>query len=178
MAELATIARPYAEAAFEIARDGQVLPAWSDMLRFAATIVSDPRVAEALDNPRLDAAAKESLLLSIGGDRFSGEARNFIRVLVEAERIALLPQIAAMFDTLKNQAEATARATIESAFELTDAQVAELRSALEKRFGKKIETTVTVNRDLIGGARVTVGDAVLDGSVQAKLAAMRAQLRA
>jgi F-type H+-transporting ATPase subunit delta len=178
MAELATIARPYAEAAFEIARDGQVLPAWSDMLRFAATIVSDPRVAEALDNPRLDAAAKESLLLSIGGDRFSGEARNFIRVLVEAERIALLPQIAAMFDTLKNQAEATARATIESAFELTGAQVAELRSALEKRFGKKIETTVTVNRDLIGGARVTVGDAVLDGSVQAKLAAMRAALRA
>lgn len=178
MAELATIARPYAEAAFEIARDAQALPAWSDMLRFAATIVRDPRVAEALDNPRLDAAAKESLLLSIGGDRFSGDARNFVRVLVESERVALLPQIAAMFDALKNDAEATAIATIESAFELSDAQVAELRSALEKRFGKKIEATVTVNRELIGGARVTVGDAVLDGSVQAKLAAMRAQLRA
>jgi F-type H+-transporting ATPase subunit delta len=178
MAELATIARPYAEAAFEIARDAQALPAWSDTLRFAATIVGDPRVAAALDNPRLDAAAKESLLLSIGGDRFTGEARNFIRVLVDAERIALLPQISAMFDTLKDDAEATAKATIESAFELTDAQVGELRSALEKRFGKKIETTVTVNPDLIGGARVTVGDAVLDGSVQAKLAAMRAQLRA
>ena len=178
MAELATIARPYAEAAFEIARDAQALPAWSDMLRFAATIVADPRVAEALDNPRLDAAAKESLLLSIGGDRFTGETRNFIRVLLEAERIALLPQIAAMFDTLKNDAEATALATIESAFELTDAQVAEMRTALEKRFGKNIETTVTINPDLIGGARVTVGDAVLDGSVQAKLAAMRAQLRA
>ena len=178
MAEPATIARPYAEAAFEIARDAQALPAWSDMLRFAATIVRDPRVAEALDNPRLDAAAKESLLLSIGGDRFSGDARNFVRVLVESERVALLPQIAAMFDALKNDAEATAIATIESAFELSDAQVAELRSALEKRFGKKIEATVTVNRELIGGARVTVGDAVLDGSVQAKLATMRAQLRA
>ena len=178
MAELATIARPYAEAAFEIARDAQALPAWSGMLRFAATVVRDPRVAEALDNPRLDAAAKESLLLSIGGDRFTGEARNFIRVLVETERVALLPQISAMFDTLKNDAEATANATIESAFELSDAQVAELRSALEKRFGKKIEATVTVNPELIGGARVTVGDAVLDGSVQAKLAAMRAQLRA
>jgi len=178
MAELATIARPYAEAAFEIARDAQALPAWSDMLRFAATIVGDPRVAEALDNPRLDAAAKESLLLSIGGDRFTGEARNFIRVLLESERIALLAHICAMFDTLKNEAEATALATIESAFELTDAQVGELRAALEKRFGKKIETTVSINRDLIGGARVTVGDAVLDGSVQAKLAAMRAQLRA
>ena len=178
MAELATIARPYAEAAFEIARDAQALPAWSDMLRFAATIVGDPRVAAALDNPRLDAAAKESMLLLIGGDRFAGEARNFIRVLVEAERVGLLPQISAMFDALKNQAEATANATIESAFELTDAQVAELRSALEKRFGKKIEASVIVNPALIGGARVTVGDAVLDGSVQAKLAAMRAQLRA
>jgi F-type H+-transporting ATPase subunit delta len=178
MAELATIARPYAEAAFEIARDAQALPAWSDMLRFAATIVADARVASALDNPRLDAGAKESLLLSIGGDRFTGEGRNFIRVLLESERITLLPQIAAMFDTLKNEAEATALATIESAFELTDAQVAELRTALEKRFGKKIEATVTVNPALIGGARVTVGDAVLDGSVQAKLAAMRAQLRA
>ena len=178
MAELATIARPYAEAAFEIARDQQALPAWSDMLKLAATIVGDERVAAALDNPRLDTAAKESLLLSIGGDRFDPQARNFIRVLLQAERVALLPEISAMFDTLKDQAEATAKATIESAFELSDAQVAELRGALEKRFGKKIETTVTVNPDLIGGARITVGDAVLDGSVQAKLAAMSAQLRA
>jgi F-type H+-transporting ATPase subunit delta len=178
MAELATVARPYAEAAFELARDEQALPAWSEMLRLAATIVADARIAAALDNPRLDTGAKESLLLSIGGDRFNGEARNFIRVLVEAERVMLLPQIAAMFETLKNEAEATAKAMIESAFELSPSQVTELQQALERRFGKKIETTVTVNPDLIGGARVTVGDAVLDGSVQAKLAAMRAQLRA
>jgi F-type H+-transporting ATPase subunit delta len=178
MAELATIARPYAEAAFELARDAQALPKWSEMMRFAATIVGDPRVAEALDNPRLDARAKASLLLSIAGDRFDGEARNFIRVLVEGERVMLLPQIATMFETLKDDAEATAKATIESAFEMNDAQVDELRRALEKRFGRKIEATVTVNPELIGGARVTVGDAVLDGSVQAKLAAMHAQLRA
>jgi F-type H+-transporting ATPase subunit delta len=178
MAELATIARPYAEAAFELARDQQTLPAWSDMLRFAASVVTDERVAKALDNPRLGADAKESLLLSIGGDRFSGEARNFIRVLVESERVALLPQISQMFETLKNEAEATAKATIESAFELTDAQRDALQAALEKRFGRKIETTVTVNPDLIGGARVSVGDSVLDGSVQAKLAAMQSQLRA
>ena len=178
MAELATIARPYAEAAFALARDQNALSVWSEMLRLAAAIVGDERVAQALDNPRLDATAKGSLLLSIGGDRFNNEARNFIRVLVEAERVALLPQVFAMFETLKDEAEATAKATIESAFELSDAQVAELKSALERRFGKKIEATVTVNPDLLGGARVTVGDAVLDGSVQAKLAAMRAQLRA
>ena len=99
-------------------------------------------------------------------------------MLVESERVSLLPQITTMFETLKNDAESTATATIESAFELTDAQLSELQSALEKRFGRKIETTVRVNPELIGGARVTVGDAVLDGSIQAKLAAMHAQLRA
>ena len=89
-----------------------------------------------------------------------------------------MPQIAAMFETLKNDAESTAKATIESAFAMTDEQLADMQRALEKRFGRKIEATVTVNPELIGGARVTVGDAVLDGSVQAKLAAMHAQLRA
>ena len=178
MAELATIARPYAEAAFQLARDEHSLASWSQMLQLAASIIGDERVAQALDNPRLDSGAKESLLLSIGGDRFGAQARNFIHVLVEGERVSLLPQIAEMFETLKNDAEATATATIESAMELTEAQVAELKAALERRFGRKIETTVTVNADLIGGARVTVGDAVLDGSVQAKLAAMHTQLRA
>lgn len=178
MAELSTIARPYAEAAFEIARQESALGAWSQMLRFGATIVADERVAAALDNPRLDAGAKESLLLSIAGDRFDAQARNFIRVLVDADRVAMLPQIAAQFDALKDAAEATAKATIESAFELTDAQVAGLKAALEKRFGKRIETSVSVNPALIGGARVTVGDAVIDGSVQARLDAMSTQLRA
>ena len=178
MAELSTIARPYAEAAFELAHQESALGAWSQMLRFGATIVADERVAAALDNPRLDAGAKESLLLSIAGDRFDAQARNFIRVLVDADRVAMLPQIAVQFDALKDAAEATAKATIESAFELTDAQVAGLKAALEKRFGKKIETSVSVNPALIGGARVTVGDAVIDGSVQARLDAMSTQLRA
>ena len=178
MAELSTIARPYAEAAFDLARQESALGAWSQMLRFGATIVADERVAAALDNPRLDAGAKKSLLLSIAGDRFDAQARNFIRVLVDADRIAMLPQIAAQFDALKDAAEATAKATIESAFDLTEAQVAGLKAALEKRFGKKIETSVSVNPALIGGARVTVGDAVIDGSVQARLDAMSTQLRA
>ena len=177
MAELATIARPYAEAAFEIARDQNALPVWSEMIRFAATIVSDPGMAAALDNPKLSAGDKESLLLSIAGDKLSADGRNFLRVLIEADRIALLPEIRTLFDLLKDEAENVAKATIESAFPLSDAQVIELTTALEKRFGKTIEATVIENRSLIGGARVTVGDSVIDGSVQAKLAAMSNQLR-
>jgi F-type H+-transporting ATPase subunit delta len=178
MAELATVARPYAEAAFELARDQNALPVWSQMLRFASTIVADPRVSAALDNPKLSAGDKESLLLSIAGDRVSGDGRNFLRVLIESDRVKLLPEIQSMFDDLKDSAESVAKATIETAFPLSDAQLAELKTALERRFNKKIEATVIENRALIGGARVSVGDEVIDGSVQAKLAAMSTQLRA
>ena len=178
MAEISTIARPYAEAAFELAQQEKRLPAWSQMLSFCAEVVVDPQMAAALDNPQLDVAAREALLLSVAGDRLDGEGRNFVHVLVAAGRVALLPEIAAQFDTLKDGAEATAKALIESALPLTDAELAELTQALAKRFGRRIEATVTVEPALIGGARVTVGDAVIDGSVQAKLAAMSAQLRA
>ena len=177
MAELTTVARPYAEAAFELARDQNALPVWSEMLRFTNTIVADPRMTAALENPRLSTQDKEALLLSIAGDRVTGDGRSFLRVLIEADRIALMPQIREMFDLLKDEAENVAKAKIESAFPLSPEQTAELTAALEKRFGKKIEATVTVNPELIGGARISVGDAVLDGSVQAKLDSMRAQLR-
>ena len=178
MAESITVARPYAEAAFSLAREQDALPAWSQMLALVSAVVRDRRVADALDNPRLDAAAKESLLLSIAGERLSADARSFVRVLVEAERIALVPEIAALFDQLKDSAEGTAKAEIETAFELTAAQLAEIQDALARRFGKRIEATVRVNPALIGGARVTVGDTVVDASVQARLTAMSTQLRA
>ncbi|MBS0328144.1 MAG: F0F1 ATP synthase subunit delta [Proteobacteria bacterium] len=178
MAEISTIARPYAEAAFELARQDGRLAAWSQMLGFCAAVVADPKVAAALDNPRLDVAARESLVLSIAGDRLDKEGRNFVRVLVEAGRVGVLPEIAVQFDALKDDAESTAKALIESALPLTGAELADLKGALEKRFGRRIEATVAVDPGLIGGARVTVGDAVIDGSVQAKLAAMSAQLRA
>jgi F-type H+-transporting ATPase subunit delta len=178
MAELTTIARPYAEAAFRLAREKNALSAWSQMLRLIGGVVADPQMAGALDNPKLTAGDKESLVLSVCGDKLDSLGRNFVRVLVESDRVALLPQIAALFEDLKNDAEGVAQATIASAFALSDAQVAELKAALEKRFGKRIEATVSVDPALIGGARVTVGDTVIDGSVQAQLEAMANQLRA
>ena len=178
MAELTTIARPYAEAAFSIARDQNALPVWSQMLKLASSVVGDARVSEALDNPKLDTAAKESLLLSICGDGLNAEGRNFVRVLVEADRIALMPAIASLFQTLKDEADGVANATIESAFELSPEDLADLTIALERRFKRKVEATVVVNSELIGGARITVGDNVIDGTVQEQLRAMATQLRA
>jgi F-type H+-transporting ATPase subunit delta len=177
MAELTTIARPYAEAAFRLARDDNALPVWSEMLRFASSVVADPRIAAALDNPRLAAGDKESLVLSVCGDRLDPLGRNFVRVLIEADRVALLPYILVLFEALKNDTDGVAKARIDSAFPLTDAQVDELRTALEKHFGKKIEATVNVDPALIGGARITVGDTVIDASVEAQLHAMATQLR-
>ena len=177
MAELTTIARPYAEAAFELARAANALPAWSSMLRYVSAVVAEPAMARSLDNPKFTPGDKESLILSICGDRLDAMARRFVRVLVEADRVAVLPQIAALFDELKNDAEGVATARIDSAFPLTDAQLAELKEALEKRFGKKIEATVNVDPALVGGARITVGDTVIDASVRAQLQAMANQLR-
>jgi F-type H+-transporting ATPase subunit delta len=178
MAELTTIARPYAEAAFSLARERNALPQWSEMLRLAGAVVADPKVAEALDNPRLDVAAKESLLLSVCGDKLDGGGRNFIRVLVEADRIKILPTIQALFETLKDESDGVAKALIETAYPFTGNDLPELMAALERRFGKKIEATVVVNADLIGGARITVGDSVIDGTVQEQLRQMATQLRA
>ena len=178
MAELTTIARPYAEAAFRIAREADALPAWSEMLRFLADVAADPQAAAAPDNPKLTAADKSALLLAIGGERLDGSGRNFVRVLVDADRIAVLPQIRTLFETLKNDTDGVAKARIDSAFPLTDAQTAELMAALEKRFGRKIEATVNVDPALGGGARITVGDTVIDGTIEAQLAAMATQLRA
>jgi F-type H+-transporting ATPase subunit delta len=178
MAEPTTIARPYAEAAFALARAANALPVWSSMLRHASEVVTDPAMARALDNPKFAAGDKESLILSVCGEWLDAMGRRFVHVLVEADRVAVLPEIAALFDELKNKEEGVATAQIDSAFPLTDPQVAELKAALEKRFGKKIEATVNVDPELVGGARITVGDTVIDASVRAQLQSMANQLRA
>jgi F-type H+-transporting ATPase subunit delta len=177
MAELATIARPYAEAAFKLATEENALPVWGEMLKFAAAVMHDSAMQDAIDNPKLGADQKEALFLSVCGDKLNPIGRNFIKVLVEADRVVLLPEIEAMFAGLKDAAEGVAKAQIVSAIALTDAQVSELTTALEKRFGKKIEATVAVDPSLIGGARIVVGDQVVDGSIAGKLQAMATQLK-
>jgi F-type H+-transporting ATPase subunit delta len=177
MAEPVTVARPYAEAAFSIAREANALPVWGEMLKLASNVAADARMHSALDNPKLSAAEKESLFLSVCGEGLNADARSFIRVLVEAERIVLLPEIRKLFDALKDEADGVARAHITSAFPMSDAELAAMKTSLEKRFGKKIETTVGVDPELIGGATIVVGDTVIDGSVRGELQSMATHLR-
>lgn len=176
MAERTTIARPYADAAFGIAKDMSALADWSAMLALAKAVAADPAMARTLENPKLGAEEKSSLFLSIAGDRFTAEMRNFVRVLVDAHRIELLPEIAELFEAFRADAEGVAKATIESAQPLSDAQVAELAEAMARRLGKRVDATASVNPALIGGARIAVGDTVIDGSVRGKLAHMRQSL--
>jgi F-type H+-transporting ATPase subunit delta len=177
MAENVTVARPYAEAVFQLARGKNALPVWAEMIRTVTAVAGDPKVRVALDNPKLSASEKESMFLSLCGDKLDADGRSFIRVLIEGDRIGLLPQIRELFDTLKDGADGVARAQITSAFPLDDKQLGDMKAALERRFGKKIEATVSVDRELIGGARIVVGDTVIDGSVQGELQAMANHLR-
>ena len=179
MAELSTIARPYAEALFNSAKaDQATLASWSDLVNELAAVASLEDVRDALTDPRLSDEQRFELFCGLVKSALSDQARNFIELLVQNDRILLLPQIAEQFDLLKNQFEGSAVAQITSAYELTDAQVAELLAFLWKKLGLKLKPSVTVDSSLIGGVRVVVGDQVLDTSVQAQLARMRDTLAA
>jgi F-type H+-transporting ATPase subunit delta len=178
MAERTTIARPYADAAFETARGENLLGTWSEMLKLAEAIAADPQMAEALASPKLDGAEKTSLFLSVAGDRFSPPMRNFVRILVEADRSVVLPEIREMFEARRHDAEGVAKARIETAQPLTPQQLDGIAAALAARFGRRIEAVVEVNPSLIGGARIAVGDTVIDGSVRGRLAVMQQTLTA
>ena len=175
MAELATVARPYAEALFRVAKNGN-LSAWTDLVSEMAQVGAHPDVKALVDNPRLTDSQVSDTILSLLKSDISSEARSFIEVLVENGRVLLLPEIGEQFHDLKNAAEGSADAQIVSAFEMSDAQVGDLVVLLEKRFGRKLIPTVVVDNSLIGGVCVTVGDEVLDTSVRARLQQMHEAL--
>ncbi|WP_151632309.1 F0F1 ATP synthase subunit delta [Noviherbaspirillum aerium] len=171
MAELATIARPYAEALFRVAKSGN-LAAWSDVVSEMAAVAALPDVKTFAANPKLTDTQIVDTFLSLLKTNVSPEAKNFVAMLVENGRLTLLPEIGTQFHALRNASEGAADAEITSAFELTDAQVNDLVATLEKKFGRKLNPSVKVDNSLIGGVRVAVGDEVLDTSVRAKLQKM------
>jgi F-type H+-transporting ATPase subunit delta len=181
MAELATIARPYAEALFRVAKAGN-LSAWSDLVTELAHVAAHPDVQALARNPNLgDKLVTETLLALLKSPvtaNVTDEAKNFVSMLVENGRVTLLPEIGVQFHALKNAGEGAADAEITSAFALDDAQVKQLLGTLEKKFGRKLNPSVHVDQTLIGGVRVVVGDEVLDTSVRAKLQQMQVALTA
>jgi F-type H+-transporting ATPase subunit delta len=177
MAELATIARPYAEALFRVAQSGD-LAAWSGLVSEMAAVASLPDVKSFVGNPKLSNSDIAGTFLSLLNSEVTTEAKNFVAMLAENGRLTLLPEIAAQFHVLKNAQEGAADAEITSAFEMSDAQLADLVATLEKKFGRKLNPTVRVDSSLIGGVRVAVGDEVLDTSVRAKLQKMYVALAA
>ena len=171
MAELATVARPYAGALFRVAQNGD-LAAWSAIVAELAQIGANPDVQAFAANPNVKHAQLADTIASLVKSPLNAEAKNFIAMLAENDRVALLPEIGAQFTVLKNAQEGAADATIHSAFDLSADQLNQLAAALEKKFGRKLNPTVTVDPSLIGGVRVVVGDEVLDTSVRAKLQQM------
>jgi F-type H+-transporting ATPase subunit delta len=179
MAELSTVARPYAEALFAAARDDKAgLDSWAGLMNQMAQVAANPDVRAAMSDPRLGETERAQAFTGLLQGEVPPSARNFIDLLVQNDRLLLLPEIAAQFQALKNRHEGTAQADITSAFALSDDQVKDLLSALELKFGLKLKPHVIVDSSLIGGIRVAVGDQVLDTSVQAQLARMRDTLAA
>jgi F-type H+-transporting ATPase subunit delta len=176
MAELATIARPYAEAVFEHAKQGSQLAQWSDTLKLAATVARDDRMKTMLSSPRVSHDQKLDLLLSTAGSGMAETGKNFLRLLLRNGRAELLPEISTQYEELKERDEGVVEASVRSAFPLTDDQLNALVAKLESRFKRKVIAHATVSPELIGGAVIRVGDEVLDGSVRGKLEAMATAL--
>lgn len=177
MAEPNTVARPYAEAAFRLAEAGNALAKWSEMLGSLALVAQDARVRAASSDPNLSDEQAAGIFIAILAGKLSAEGENFVRVLAYNRRLELLPLMHQQFEALKDEREGVVEAEVQSAFELTKAQLADLVQRLEKKTGRKVRSRVSLDRELIGGVRVILGDKVIDGSARAQLAALETALK-
>jgi F-type H+-transporting ATPase subunit delta len=176
MAEPVTIARPYSEAVFALAKERGELPKWSQMLALVVGVYQDEQMQAAVANPKLTSTDIDKLMLSICGEDIDGAARNLIQVLARNGRLPVLSEVRELFEQLKAEDEGVIEARISSAFALDERQLAQVVSLLSRRYGKNISPSVSVDPELIGGVRVQVGDTVWDASVRGRLQSMAATL--
>ncbi len=169
MAEATTIARPYAQAVFELAKGNSKLAEWSDALTLLSAAANDKAVSALITNPNVSNDQLVELLVAIGGSKLDKEGKNFLKVLAENGRLNVISEIAANFDELKAEAEKTVKAEVVSAFKLTAPQKAKLEAALKKRLGCEVEVLSTVDKSIVGGAIIRAGDMIIDGSITAQL---------
>jgi F-type H+-transporting ATPase subunit delta len=176
VAERATIARPYAKAAFEYARDTKSFAEWSQGLRAAAEIVADPRLAALTKDPQWSQADLVSIITDVAGNKLNPGMQNFVRVLAENHRLLLLPEITAHYEELRSQVENTVDVEVISAIALNAAQQDKLATALSTRLKRKVRMQNSVDASLLGGAVLRAGDLVIDGSLKGRLQRLATEL--
>lgn len=186
MSNLATLARPYAKAAFALAeddraRDGQAhdsqaLARWEGMLHLAAAIASDATMADALDSPHVSDAQAAKLIADTAGEALDDRFRGFLGVLAENGRLPLLPEIAGLFRRLRAQAERRLQVRVVSAVPLDEEQSGRMREALARRYDCAIELDNEIDHGVIGGAVIYAGDEVIDGTLRGRLAQLTGSL--
>lgn len=169
MSHAITVARPYAQAAFDEAQKKGELKSWSEMLHVAAEAVSLPDMKAIIMSTQVPAAKLNDLMLAICGDKISATAGNFIKLLVENKRLDVFPEILAIFETLKAEAEKSVDVVVTSAFDLSDAQKQKIAAALKVRMGREIKLSCEINKELLGGIVIRAGDKVIDGSARTRL---------
>lgn len=176
MAELTTVARPYAKAAFQLAQSQGALAEWSAMLALAGHVIADEAFAAYVARPTLSAKDQADAVLSVVFDQFNAEGENFIRQLAGNKRLAALPAISALFDELRAQAEGAVDVAVTAAFEMSETQQSAMARVLAEKLSRQINLTTAVDASLIGGAVIHAGDLVIDASVRGKLGKLRATL--
>ncbi|WP_447595467.1 F0F1 ATP synthase subunit delta [Aquipseudomonas campi] len=177
MAELTTLARPYAKAAFEYAQAHQQLASWSAMLGLAAAVSQDDTMQRVLKAPRLTSTEKAATFVEVCGDKFDAQARNFISVVAENGRLDLLPAVAAEFELYKAEQEKSVDVEVTSAFALSTEQQDKLAKVLSARLSREVRLHATEDATLIGGVVIRAGDLVIDGSVRGKIAKLAEALK-
>ncbi len=169
MAEISTIARPYAVAAFKLGKESKSLAKWSEMLGLAAAVASDAKMRAYIENPKVLSSDLQDAFLKVCGNQLNESGQNLIKVLVEYGRLSILPAITSAFEELKAQDEGVLEAQIIAASKLSAAETKDLIKRLEEKFGKKVEATVSIDAEIIGGIKIIVGDTVIDASVKNQL---------
>jgi len=169
MAEKSTVARPYALAAFELAREKNDLAKWSEMLQFAALVASDDTMRSYIGNPHVSRESLADLFLGVCAKVLNEVGSNFIKVLIENRRLDVLPEIAVLYEQHRAEAERTIEAEVISAFPLSTAQLKLLADKLKDRLGRSVNLVAKVDSNLLGGAIVRAGDLVIDGSVSGQM---------
>lgn len=177
MAELATLARPYANAVFAVAKESGELDRWSRMLGFLSVASEDATMRVLLDAPEVGEEQKARQLTDVCGDELNDRAKQFVRVLAANRRLDLISEIAELFEDLRAREQQMLDVRVMSAFPLSDDESERLRAALARRFDKEIQLTSDVDRSLIGGVLIRAGDVVIDGSVRGKLSKLQETLQ-